>query len=445
MNIKVIQTAKETGHRLSELTYEKQNAEGERKDIVSIVVDNKKKYQEIVGIGGAFTEAGGYVLSQLSTEKQNELIKAYFSEEGLNYSLCRTHINSCDFALGNYAYCETPEDYELEHFSIERDRKYLIPFIKKAMAESKEGFPLFASPWSPPAWMKTNGEMNNGGQLKEECRQVWADYYVKYIKAYQEEKIDIWGLTVQNEPQAVQTWDSCIYSGQEEGAFVRDYLGPTLHKAGMGSIKLMVWDHNCDIMVERIQDTFRDEETLKYVWGIGFHWYGGEYFENIKAIHDAYPDKALVFTEGCIEGGSKLGDWGSGEKYGHFMINQFNNFTRGWTDWNMILDTSGGPNHVQNLCRAPIHVDTESGKIYYENSYYYIGHFSKFVRPGAVRIDTRSSSEKLEVTAFKNEQGDNVIIVMNAGSAEITYQLTGLGDPVTVNIPARAIQTVICK
>lgn len=445
MNIQIIQTAKNTEDRLSKLTYLEQDFNEEKQVVATIAINNKKEYQEICGIGGAFTEAGGYVLSQLSQEKQDEVIDAYFSEKGLNYSLCRTHINSCDFALGNYAYCEEEGDYELNNFSIERDQKYLIPFIKRALKKSKEGFPLFASPWSPPAWMKTNGEMNNGGKLKDDCKQTWAHYYVKYIRAYKQEGIDIWGLTVQNEPQAVQIWDSCIYSGEEEGLFIKEYLGPVLHKEGMSDIKLIVWDHNCDIMVERIKETFIDEETQKYIWGIGFHWYMGENFENIQTVHKAYPDKALVFTEGCIEGGAKLGDWKSGEQYGHYMINQFNNFTKGWTDWNMVLDLEGGPNHVGNFCRAPLHVDVANQKIHYENSYYYIGHFSKFIRPGSVRIECCCNTKDLEVTAFKNEQKENIIIAMNTSDRAIPYQLTGLQDNISISIPAHAIQTIICK
>lgn len=445
MDIKVIQTAKNMPDRLKERAHQEKSAQAGKENIATIAINNKKEYQTIYGIGGAFTEAGGYVLSQLNKEKQKELIEAYFGEKGLNYSLCRTHINSCDFALGNYAYCEEDGDYELKSFTIDRDKKYLIPFIKSALETSQEGFKLFASPWSPPAWMKTNGEMNHGGKLKEECRQAWANYYVKYINAYKQEGIDIWGLTVQNEPQATQIWDSCIYSGEEEGAFVRDYLGPVLHQEGMSDVKLMIWDHNCDIMVERVNETLRDEAVKKYVWGIGFHWYMGEYFENIKTVHENYPDKALVFTEGCIEGGAKLGDWKSGEQYGHYMINQFNNFTGGWTDWNMILDSEGGPNHVKNFCRGAVHVDLENGEIHYENIYYYIGHFSKYVRPGAIRVDCSCDTKDLELTAFKNKQGENIIIVMNASDKEVSYRLTGLREEAVVTIPPHAIQTVICK
>ena len=202
--VRIIQTVKATKERLSESG--KYNFTGikNNSDLV-IEIHEEKSFQEIEGFGGAFTEAAADTFYKMSKEKRKEIIKAYFSNEGLNYSLCRTHINSCDFSLGNYAYDDVDGDVELKKFSIERDRKQLIPFIKEAKAAKAlegEKFKLFASPWSPPAWMKTNGEMNNGGKLKEEYRAAWALYYAKYIKEYEKEGLEIWGISVQNEPMA---------------------------------------------------------------------------------------------------------------------------------------------------------------------------------------------------------------------------------------------------
>ena len=258
--------------------------------------------------------------------------------------------------------------------------------IKDAMAVEGAKFKLFSSPWSPPAWMKTNGQMNYGGQLKPECRDVWARYYARYIKEYANEGIAVWGLTVQNEPAATQTWDSCIYSAEEEGAFVRDYLGPTLEKEGLADVKIIVWDHNKDLIYERAEPILSDPETAKYVWGVGFHWYSGDEFENLAKVHDAFPTTNLLFTEGCQEGGVRLGAWDLGERYAHDIIGDLNNWTVGWVDWNMVLDERGGPNHVDNLCDAPVIADTTRNDLYYQNSFYYLGHFSKYIRPGAVRV-----------------------------------------------------------
>jgi glucosylceramidase len=441
--VKVIVTAKDTHDRLTEKPSiafaDIAIAMGE-----TIMIDDSKTYQSITGFGGSFTEATAYTLSKLSPDKRAEVIKAYFDpKDGNGYTLCRTHINSADFSLSNYAYTEVDGDFELEHFTIDRDRKWLIPMIKDAIAVKGANFKLFSSPWSPPAWMKTNGQMNYGGQLKPECRDVWARYYARYIKEYAKEGITIWGLTVQNEPAATQTWDSCIYSAEEEGAFVRDHLGPTLEKEGLGDVKIMVWDHNKDIIFERAEPILSDPETAKYVWGVGFHWYSGDEFENLAKVHDAFPTTNLLFTEGCQEGGVRLGAWDLGERYAHDIIGDLNNWTVGWVDWNMVLDERGGPNHVDNLCDAPVIADTTRNDVYYQSSFYYMGHFSKYIRPGAVRIDSSATNEALEVTACKNPDNSIAVVVMNRTDEDIKFNLKANGKTAVSSSPAHSIMTLI--
>jgi glucosylceramidase len=417
--LKVYLTAKDTEDRLA-LKENKALNFGEKIN-KAIEVFEDETYQTIVGFGGAFTEAAAYNFYKLGEENKNKILKAYFDKhEGNGYNLCRTHINSCDFSLGNYDYVEE-YDVELKSFNIAREKKYVIPFIKKAMAFSND-IKLFASPWSPPAWMKTNGEMNNGGKLKEEFKDVWALYYAKYIKAMKEEGIDIWGITVQNEPEATQVWDSCRYTAEEERDFVKYHLGPTLYKEGLKHINIIVWDHNRDLLYERAKVILSDKEASKYVWGVGFHWYSGDQFENLKKTHEEFPDKKLLFTEGCQEGGVKLGDWNVGERYGHNIIGDLNNYTVGWVDWNLLLDTQGGPNHVGNYCDAPIIVDVEKDEIYFQSSYYYIGHFSRFIKRGAKRIGFINPYDSLEVTTFKNPDGTIVTVVMNKSDEDIDFR-----------------------
>lgn len=417
--LKVYLTAKDTEDRLA-LKENKALNFGEKID-KAIEVFEDETYQTIEGFGGAFTEAAAYNFYKLGEENKNKILKAYFDKhEGNGYNLCRTHINSCDFSLGNYDYVEK-YDVELKSFNIAREKKYVIPFIKKAMAFSND-IKLFASPWSPPAWMKTNGEMNNGGKLKEEFKDVWALYYAKYIKAMKEEGIDIWGITVQNEPEATQVWDSCRYTAEEERDFVKYHLGPTLYKEGLKHINIIVWDHNRDLLYERAKVILSDKEASKYVWGVGFHWYSGDQFENLKKTHEEFPDKKLLFTEGCQEGGVKLGDWNVGERYGHNIIGDLNNYTVGWVDWNLLLDTQGGPNHVGNYCDAPIIVDVEKDEIYFQSSYYYIGHFSRFIKRGAKRIGFINPYDSLEVTTFKNPDGTIVTVVMNKSDEDIDFR-----------------------
>ncbi|MCE5339966.1 MAG: hypothetical protein LLF92_02390 [Planctomycetaceae bacterium] len=409
-----------------------------------IELNTSKTFQLIEGFGGAFTEAGAYALSQINCELREKVIKAYFDDkEGIGYSLCRTHINSCDFSLGNYSFDDTPDDYQLENFSIEHDKKLLIPFIKGAMQVSKNGFKLFASPWSPPAWMKTNGKMNDGGKLKPECRNAWALYFARYIKAYMEAGIPIWAVTVQNEPDAHQRWDSCLYSNSEERDFLKFYLGPALTEQGLPHIKIIVWDHNKDILVDRISTILSDPQAAKFVWGVGFHWYAGTFFENLAKVHQFFPDKHLLATEGCREGGIKPGEWKSGEVYGHSIIGDLNNWSVGWVDWNMVLDETGGPNHANNLCDAPVIADKTTNQIRFNSSYYYLGHFSKFIRPGAVRIQCDTKSGKLEATAIQNQNGIIAAVVMNRSEGKIDFCLKIKNLSAKLVSPPHSIQTLL--
>jgi glucosylceramidase len=409
-----------------------------------LLVDPGHQFQEIEGFGGAFTEAAAVTLHKASPEHQEEILRACFDPvHGLGYSLCRTHINSCDFSLGNYAHADRPGDLALQDFSIERDRRDLVPMIQAAQRVAGNPLKVFASPWSPPAWMKTNGEMNHGGSLRPECREAWAGCYVKFIEAYEAEGIPIWGLTVQNEPAAVQRWDSCTYTAEEERDFVRDHLGPALHRAGRGDVKLMVWDHNRDLLYHRVKPIYDDPECSRFVWGAAFHWYGGDFFDNVQRVHDAWPDKRLLFTEGCMEGGPHLGEWAMGERYGASIVNDLNRWTVGWVDWNLLLDEQGGPNHVGNYCSAPILYDTRARAIHYQSSYYYIGHFARFIRPGARRIALGNPRDDLDASAFRNPDGSVIVVAMNRTEGAIPVSVTIGQDRVADTLPAHAIVTLV--
>lgn len=423
MLLNIIQTSKYTEDRLSvkEAVEFYEDKDWFENKLINVYED--VEYQEIEGFGGSFTEAAAVTLNAMSPKRREEIIEAYFDiQKGIGYNLCRTHINSSDFSTGNYAYVEDANDIELKSFNIERERKSIIPFIKDAMKVRGENIKLFSSPWSPPAWMKSNGKMNEGGKLKDEYREVWAKYYSKYIQAYAAEGINIWGLTIQNEPKATQTWDSCIYTAEEERDFVKNYLGPVLNEEGLSHVKVMVWDHNKESVYERAKVILTDTEAAKYIWGIGFHWYSGDHFEALDAVHQKYPNKKLIHTEGC-RGISEKGIWDTGERYGHDIIGDLNTWTTAWVDWNLLLNEEGGPNHVANYCDAPIIADTQNDKIMYESSYYYIGHFSKYIKPGAKRIGCSRYNEKLETVAFKNPNGEIAVIIMNRTEEKIEFNI----------------------
>jgi glucosylceramidase len=414
----------------------------ETADLPAVVVDLRRRFQTIEGFGGAFTEAAATVFYKLSPENRARVLKAYFDRTtGHGYSLCRTHINSCDFALGNYAYTEVPGDAELKHFSIERDRRALLPMIQEAQRTAGKPLKILASPWSPPAWMKTNGQMNHGGALKPEFRDAWARYFARYIREYEREGVPIWAVTVQNEPAAKQVWDSCLYSAEEEKDFVRDHLGPALERAGLSQVKILIWDHNRDLLFDRVKPAFEDPAASRYIWGAAFHWYGRDCFENVQRVHDAWPDKKLLFTEGCQEGGPHIGSWDLGERYARSIINDLNRWTVGWIDWNLLLDESGGPNHVGNLCSAPLLADTKNDRLIFQSSYFYLGHFSRFIRPGAVRVFCSSPGEDLEATAFLNSDGSVAVVVLNRTNEKRDFELRIADQAGRVSIPAHSIAT----
>ncbi|MBQ6889316.1 MAG: glucosylceramidase [Lachnospiraceae bacterium] len=400
-------------------------------------------YQEILGMGGAFTEASAYTYSQMSEEKQKELISLYFGENGNNYNFCRTHIQSCDFALGNYAYVEDETDRDLESFSIENDRKYLLPLIKAAMNE-KEDIKLLASPWSPPAFMKTNGEMNHGGKLKEDYRGMWADMIARYIDEYEKEGVKISRLTIQNEPAATQTWDSCLFSGTEEAEFAANFLRPALDKAGHTDVKISIWDHNKEKMLDRAEESFRVNNADSAIDGIAFHWYTGDHFEALQETGKQFPNKELIFTEGCVEYSRFAGDnqVAHAEMYAHDIIGNFKAGMNGFIDWNLILDEKGGPNHVGNFCDAPIMCKTKEDLIDVKLSYYYIGHFSRFIQPGAKRILASSFSRHLEAVAFVNPDGEKVLVILNTSDEEMKFTITDTVLSGEVSIKGHSIMTL---
>ncbi|HEY3369651.1 MAG TPA: glycoside hydrolase family 30 protein [Prolixibacteraceae bacterium] len=447
----VYQTAKETDLRITktpDVMFENFGQPMETQ--VCVFVDQTRSFQTMVGIGGALTDASAEVFAKLPAASQKELLTAYYdADKGIGYNFARTNIASCDFSSDSYAYI-ADKDSLLKTFSVAHDEKFRIPFIKQAIAAAGGKLPMFVSPWSPPAWMKDNNNVLRGGKLLPKYYQVWANHYVKFIKTYEAMGMPVWGLSVQNEPMAVQSWESCVYTADEERDFIKNYLGPTLHKAGLGDKKLIGWDHNRDLVFQRASTLLGDPKAAKYIWGIGFHWYetwtGSDMqFENLRRVNEAFPDKKLIFTEGCVEkfGLDRVNDWALGEKYGYSMLNDFNCGTVAWTDWNILLDEKGGPNHVGNFCFAPIHADVKTGKLIYTNSYYYIGQFSKFIKAGAKRISCSSNRDKLQSTAFINPDGKIVVVVLNTSGEKLPFRLCISGKAASVTSLAHSIMTVI--
>lgn len=397
--------------------------------------------QELTGFGGAFTEATCYMLSCAKEADRTRVLNEYFGRESSNYSLARLTIHSCDFAMSNYEYVRDKNDLQLEKFDISNDHNYIIPIVKEAL-EINPDIKFLASPWSPPAYVKTTNMMNHGGKLKPEYYKTWALYFVKFIQEYEKQGIPIWAVTIQNEPSATQTWESCIWTAEEEALFVKDYLVP-MFKAHNIDTKIIIHDHNRDDVNARVDAAFADPVVREAVYGIGIHWYVVEEYENLTELHNKYPEQHIMFTEGCCELGIgyETGQWKNGEKYSYEIINNFNNYCESFLDWNLVLDQLGGPNHVKNFCEAPVMIDYENDhQVTYNNSFYYIRHFSKFIEPGDVVISSDTSDDRLNVLVVKGEK-HHKLFILNRSEEEINYQ-TDIEEFGTM-IPPRAMQTII--
>ena len=414
------------------------------------------EYQDVVGFGGAFTESAAYNYSLLTDEQKKDFMEKYFSrDKGIGYNFGRTHINSCDFSLDIYTYVEDG-DKELKTFNIERDKKYVIPFIKDALKYCSDELVLFASPWSPPAYMKDTENAVCGGSLKEEYKKVWALYYAKYIKAMAAEGITISAITIQNEPKAAQPWESCYYSADDEREFIENYLADTLDSEGLSDIKIIIWDHNKERVYDRAKKIFTSEKVLKRVWAVGHHWYSGDHFDGIRLVYERY-GKVIVSTENC--GSISESHLSLAERYGKELCGNFGNGAGAYCDWNLLLSEQGGPFHNRSEktvasagmifedkskgCHAPILYDNETKQLVYTPIYYYIGHFSKYVERGAKRIATTKYCEQIHTCAFKNPDGKIVLVMMNVSNNDMPAVVRYNDVCTTVNLEPHSIATVI--
>ncbi len=423
-----------------------------KKDCDVIVVNTKEQYQSYLGFGGAFTGATAHVLSQATPAHKKEIIDAYYGKNGLNYNMTRVTIHSSDFDLGNYTYVKD-NDEKLESFDIKVAKDTIIPLVKEAKKSHGKDIQVMASAWSAPGWMKTNNEMNLGGELLEEHKGTWARYMAKYCAEMKKNGVSIDMMTIQNEPEAVQRWESMYFSASDEGQFIKNHLHQALVNEKVDDVKLVIWDHNRDRVAKRAHETLSDPEVNKLVWGIGYHWYVSDESINLTTTHQLFPDKHIMLTECCVEidnGNTKgddvyLGNWENGERYGKNIIADFNNYCEGWMDWNLVLDELGGPNHVNNYCESPIMYDTKKKEVIYNPSYYYIGHFSKFLEVGAKRVACfNDNTNELSSTSFVNPNGDVVIVIQNEGWIK-TVSVVIDNQGFNVSIGDHSIVTLVYK
>ncbi|HAA14450.1 MAG TPA: glycosyl hydrolase family 30 [Cytophagales bacterium] len=441
---------------------------------IEVTLDAQTTYQTITGIGGSFTESSAYLLNQLSPEKRQSVLEAYFGNEGARYSLTRTHINSCDFSLSQYSYAPVADDMELENFSVEEDMDDIIPMIKEAVAISEDGFKIISSPWTAPPWMKDSLTWV-GGKLAPKYYDTWALFFSKYLQAYKDQGIDIWGLTVENEPNGNgNNWESMHYSPQEMTNFVQNHMGPKLEADGWGHVNILGYDQNREDLHNWVDEMYKDEASSKYFAGTAIHWYESTFKvfpEALQYAHQKAPEKFLIETEGCVDSEipqwqddawywrKEATDWGWDwapeeqkpwhpkyspvYRYARDIIGCFNNWVDGWVDWNMVLDRQGGPNWFENWCVAPVIVDPEQDEVYFTPIYYTMAHFSKYIRPGAEIIGVEHTDESLQITAAKTPDGSIAVVILNEGEDSKQFTLNHSGRTQDLSISGKAIQTII--
>ena len=444
-------------------------------------------FQEIEGFGGALTDTVGYLYSKMNETDKKQFLEDHFGKDGQHYRFIRMHMDSCDYSLEEYQAVADPiADPELTTFSIERDRTYMIPLLKDAMAMTVEPFSVLLSPWSPPKQWKTpparpkndasvygagfdlsafTPEIDydtpsrcHGGSLKKEYYRSWALYLAKYVQAYLDEGIPVTMMTLQNETIAATNWDSCVWSAKEQKAFLKNHLYPVFKEAGLtDTVGLYIWDHNKERVVEFAREMI-DDETAGMIEGIAFHWYSGDHFESLDMARTLFPDKKLMGSECCalhppgktspfaaLSGmnGPSIAEveYEDAAAYGHDIIGDLNNGMNRWIDWNLCVDKNGGPRHVSSGFGAPVCAN-EDGTYRILLTYHYIGHFSRFLLPGAKRIGHSRCDDKAEVTAAKNPDGSLAVVLLNRGQADVSCAIRMDGQIIRITLPSKTISTI---
>lgn len=413
---------------------------------VSVEIDPTRKFQQMDGFGASLTDSSAHLIFNVLTKSQREeLMKKLFSyENGIGISFLRQPMGSSDFALSMYSYDDLPqgvtEDYDLKYFSIEHDKKYIIPLLKEALSINPS-LKIMASPWSAPAWMKTSGSMI-GGSLKTSCYDVYARYFLKFIEAYRAEGIPIYAITVQNEPLYVPgDYPGMGMSAQEQLSFIVNYLGPLFKKNNIET-KILIYDHNWD-NTTFAQIILNNPKAREFVAGSAWHCYAGKH-DAMSYIHSLFPDEEIWFTE------ASGGDWIPA--FTDAFMDQMMHVvraTRNWAKtvvwWNVALDEKNGPAlfspYRDSTCRGLVKINTKTKDITYNVDYYTMGHISKFVKPGAYRIWSSTFENDLETVAFENPDKSIVLIVSNR-TAETKKVVVGTFGFVA---PSKSAVTIVWK
>ncbi|KAG7202136.1 hypothetical protein KM043_015822 [Ampulex compressa] len=419
-----------------------------------IVVDPSDRYQSIIGFGGAVTDSVGYNIKSLSSKAMKMLMRNYFGPEGLEYNIIRVPMAATDFSFRNYSYDDVSNDKSLSHFRLRaEDTKLKIPILRIAKYLSEKEIRLIATPWSASKWMKTSNSWPNEGSLLPEYSQTWADYFVRFFQSYQNQDLDFWGLTPQNEPDigiyAGKIPTGMLMSTDQQRDLIVNYLWPAMQEAGFKDIKILIGDlASRSGLLDWAKQVMGDEKARKVVAGSAVHWY----YDNITSpdvlteTKEMFPEKIILYTEACsgvvTDPRVLLGSWQRGENYAKNIIEVLSHWVSGWVDWNIALNLEGGPsvNHVD----SPIIVNATADEFYKQPMFYAMGHFSKYIPPDSVRIGTKSAGmEGVKHVAFSKPDNDTVLVMLNTDESEaeimVEDRLKGVAKLI---LPPKSINTL---
>ena len=457
-------------------------------------------FQTVEGFGCAMTESACYLLSRMPAAERRETLSLWFGPEAGKARFIRIPIDSCDYALSEYQAVSDPlADPELKTFSIDRDRRYILPVVKEALALSGGNLSVLLSPWSPPWQWKTpplarrndaaayggqeaeaaSGPSRcNGGSLKPEYYPAWAHYLVKYLQAYLAEGIPVTMLSVQNEAAAATPWDSCVWSGEEEKRFLKDHLVPALREAGLADrVQLFIWDHNKERMIEHVEEMMTPD-TAPLIGGFAYHWYTGDHFEALELLGAKYPDKILMHSESCplhmpgravamemdveqlkrkpraslapeelavleqAEGVTPARvDQTDAFAYAHDLLGDLNHGMQRWMDWNLIVDQDGGPRHVPGGFAAPLTLDA-AGRVVQTPAFSWIRLIMEAVPAGSVRIGLSVYGPAVEATAVKTPSGTLEVLLLHTGTVEEYVYLRLAGQVISALLPGESLTRI---
>ncbi|KAM5129519.1 lysosomal acid glucosylceramidase isoform 2-T2 [Mantella aurantiaca] len=427
-------------------------------------LNDKKKFQVMKGFGGAVTDSAAMNILGLSEATQDKLLRSYFSEEGIGYNILRVPMASCDFSTRIYTYLDKEGDFSLESFHLqEEDTKLKIPLIQKAGRLSRRPMSLFASPWTAPPWMKTNGDIRGKGSLKgspgDRYHKTWANYFLRFLDEYARHNVTFWAVTVENEPTAGMLEDypfQCLgFTPEHMRDFIAKDLGPAFSNSSHSNVQIMIIDDNRILLPYWAEVILSDLDSARYVHGVALHWYLDGFIPadvTLGRTHDLYPEYFLFASEACAGAmpwnkGVHLGSWETGNQYSRSIIEDLSFHVTGWTDWNLALDLGGGPTWVENYVDSPVIVDLDKDIFYKQPSFYHMAHFSKFIPAGAQRVGLDASHKtQLESVAFLCPDGSTVVVILNRSSEEVKL---GIWDPVLGMMesvsPGNSIQTYVWR